>query len=177
MAKKRGGTTGRSLADQLPNRAYVTVTWGAAATTAVATPIDTMMGAREGAAWLISRIDVMPKNVLDGWAGTGSGSVYQLQTGDHSATPAIKDVDDDEVVGTIMCQVASVGSAGLYPIMMPMRWIGPVLVASRKLTCVMDNSDNILPFQSTDFVFTIWFNWIKMTAQRWIEVQEAKGVL
>lgn len=171
---KRGKTTGRNLADQLPNRFYQVVTWGADSTAAVLETADTMMGAREGAAWLISRIDIQPRGILDGLPAGTAGFYFQVATGEQTA---LLNADDDEAIMTLGYGNVTAGSAYTDHQVWPISWFGPVLVASRKLSFGMDASDNLAPFQSVDMLFTVWFNWVKMTAQRWIEVQEAKGIL
>ncbi len=168
MAKGKKG-----MMDRLPNRKYVTVTWAAASTTAVYTQWDTMMGAREGAGWLISRMDVMFGGAVPPAHGLIPQSFrFQLCTGAQVATLS---PDDDEVVATLDWAGGALTSgyaAWTYPI----TWVGPVLVASRQLTCVMDGSGDIAPFQSQAMVFTIWYNWMQLGAREWVEIAEARGI-
>lgn len=172
MGKKRGRTTGRSLVDQLPNRAYVKVEWAAASTTAVYETVETMMGAMEGAAWLISRIEVIP-TVVPALPGA-SILRFQVCTGKQTA---LLDCGDAKVIGT-MDRMYSITTSGATTWDWPAVWVGPVLVASRNLTCLMDASTNVAPWQAgTTMLFTIWYSWVKMTAQKWLEIKQAEGVV
>lgn len=169
MAKKRKGGFG---VDRLPNRKYVTVAWAAASTTAVYTQFDTMMGAREGAGWLISRVDV-------GWQGPIGGSIgvtncvrFQLLTGAQTAPLA---VDDDEVIASID-RANTVNTQGAGQLDWPVTWVGPVLVASRQLSCVMDATADGAPYQTVGMLFTIWYNWVQLGAKEWVEIAEARGI-
>jgi len=166
MAKKATG-------DTLPNRKYVTVTWAAATTTAVYTNVDTMMGARDGEGWLISRISVQPIGLLDGWQVVNSGVRFQVATEEHAALLA---PDDPSVIGTIDILTNLLTGGGINQLVFPVTWVGPVLVAARKLTCMMDGSDDAAPLQSEGFLFTIWYNWVKLGAKEWLEIAEAKGI-
>lgn len=166
--KKKG-----SMMDSLPNRKYVTVTWAAASTTAVYTQFDTMMGAREGAGWLISRVDILFGSAVPPTVNNVSNTArFQLLTGAQTATLA---PDDDEVIATIDLALA-VQTSGQRAFSMPISWGGPVLVASRELTCAMDASADTAPFQSQDMLFTIWYNWVKLGAREWVEIAEARGI-
>lgn len=172
MAKAKASK--RGIRDALPNRKYVTVTWAAASTTAVVTSFDTMMGAREGAGWLISRMDVMYGSVVPP-ASTGFLSCtprFQLLTGSQSATLA---PDDDEVIATIDLE-ARANTNGGWVTQYPLTWVGPVLVASRELTCAMDASEDEAPFQSQAMLFTIWYQWVTLGAREWVEIAEARGI-
>ena len=169
MAKKAKGST----MDKLPNRKYVTVTWGAASTTAVYTQFDTMMGAREGAGWLISRMDVMHGGVVPPTPSLIAGRARcQLCTGAQVTTLA---PDDDEVIATIDIGKA-ITTSGAAVWHEPWTWVGPVLVASRELTCVMDASANVAPWQTADMLFTIWYQWVKLGSREWVEIAEARGI-
>jgi len=169
MAKK-----GSKSGDVLPNRKYVTVTWAAASTTAVFTQFDTMMGAREGAGWLISRMDVMFGGALPPSLDPAAdqSARFQLCTGAQSAT---LDPGDDEVIATIDWHF-NITTSGMFVQAWPMTWSGPVLVASRELTCVMDASANQSPFQSQAMLFTIWYQWVPIGARQWVEIAEARGI-
>lgn len=170
MAKKKakGG-----MMDKLPNRKYVTVTWAAASTTAVYTQFDTMMGAREGAGWLVSRIDLQWGGAVPP-AGLGVANTIrgQLLTGAQTTTLA---PDDDEVVGTIDGEWA-LSTQGASFVQWPLSWVGPILIASRQLTCVLDASADAAPFQSAPMLFTIWYNWFQLGAREWVEIAEARGI-
>lgn len=170
MAKKR---TGGSMMDKLPNRKYVTVTWAAASTTDVYTQFDTMMGARDGAGWLISRIDVGFGHNFPPTHGMNAGSIrFQLLTGAQVAT---LQPDDDEVIATIDLVAGGITSGLAYQ-QWPLTWVGPVLVASRELTCAMDASADISPYQTEAMLFTVWYNWVKLGAREWVEIAEARGI-
>lgn len=166
-AKKKG------TADLMPNRKYVTVTWAAAATTAVYTQFDTMMGAREGAGWLVSRMDVMFGGAVPPTFAMADGSArFQLLTGAQVGTLA---PDDDEVIATID-HMKVVVTSGMSTIIWPMTWVGPVLVASRQLTCAMDCSADVAPYQSQDMLFILWYQWVQLGARDWVEIAEARGI-
>lgn len=171
MAKKRSG---RSMMDALPNRKYVTVTWDAASTTAVYTQFDTMMGAREGAGWLISRVDLQfGSNVPPDFSGvTSNGVRFQVATG---AQTAMLPPDDDEVICSLDLGYGG-ATSGFHVQQFPISWAGPVLVASRELTCIMDATSNVAPYQNQDMLFTIWYNWVKLGAREWVEIAEARGI-
>jgi hypothetical protein len=168
MAKKK------NVMDALPNRKYVTVTWAAATTTAVYTQFDTMMGAREGAGWLVSRVDVM----FGGAVPPSFSSLvvtslrFQVLTGAQTVTLA---PDDDEVVATID-YISQGQTSGLTNVIFPLSWAGPILIASRELTCAMDGSIDIAPWQSVDMLFTIWYQWVKLGSREWVEIAEARGI-
>jgi len=165
MPKKTG------LTDKMPNRKYVTVDWAAATTTAVYTQFDTMMGAREGAGWLISRVDVgflgQPPEV----GAVVSEMRFQLLTG---AQVAPLDADDDEVIASMDRVIDQSAGGGQYD--WPTSWVGPVLVASRELTCAMLGSSNVAPFQALSMLFTIWYQWVKIGSREWVEIAEARGI-
>lgn len=171
MAKR--GVKGGGV-DRLPNRKYVTVNWAPATTTAVYTQFDTMMGAREGAGWLISRVEVMFGGAVPPvWAMNIINTLrFQLATGAQVATLA---PDDDEVIATIDLSsgfVSSGSALGAWPL----AWVGPVLVASRQLSCTMDAAADEAPFQSQPMLFTIWYNWVALSAKEWVEIAEARGI-
>lgn len=168
MAKKK------AMRDVLPNRKYVTVTWAAASTTAVYTQFDTMMGAREGAGWLVTRMDVGcvgPVPALTGVVGDNTAR-FQLATGAQVATLA---ADDDEVIATIDLWIAQ-DTTGAAITVLPLTWVGPVLVASRQLTCSMDAEADAAPLQSLGMLFTIWYQWVQLGAKEWVEIAEARGI-
>lgn len=163
----------KSIRDTLPNRKYVTVTWAAASTTAVYTQFDTMMGAREGAGWLISRMDVQYGGTVPPNASNVTSSArFQLCTGAQTATLA---PDNDEVIATIDYEKTLVTS-GMQVQIFPLVWAGPVLVASRELTCVMDAGVDVDPWRTQDMLFTIWYQWVKLGAREWVEIAEARGI-
>lgn len=169
MAKKRPT---KKPQDVLPNRAYVTVTQAAATTTAVFTEVDTLMGARDGSGWLISRVDIQPKQILDGWLAAVNGVRFQVCTGQQSA---LLDVDDDEHILSLDLQtIFTTSGVGFFT--MPFTWVGPVLVASKKLTCLIDGTDDGGPLQSMDWIFTLWYRWVKLTAQDWVDIAQLKGI-
>lgn len=158
------------MMDQMPNRKYVTVEFAAATTTAVYTQFDTMMGAREGAGWLISRVDVQFAGVLpSAVAATTHALRFQLCTGAQVAPLA---PDDDEVIANID---QSVTAANGLPTM-PISWVGPVIVASRQLTCAMVGLPDAAPWRLLPMLFTIWYQWIKLGAREWVEIAEARGI-
>lgn len=170
MAKKKQTA---SFRDRMPNRKYVTVTWAAASTTAVYTQFDTMMGAREGAGWIISRVDVQFKdNPPPLLALTTNTARFQLATGAQT-TPL--SVDDDEVIANLDLSLVLV-TTGAGLLVWPISWIGPILVASRELTCSMDAKGDAAPFQSVDMLFTIFYQWIAIGAREWVEIAEARGI-
>jgi len=176
MAKRRkaGG-----VMDRLPNRKYVRVAFEAATTTAVYTEFDTMMGAREGAGWLISRVDLTyfnsstlaPLSLPTGIVTIG----MQVLTG---AQTALLPPDDDEVVCDLKdCYLLATSGGATH--VLPASWAGPVLVASRTLSVVIDGSANVSPFQSGSnavALVTIWYNWVKLGAREWVEIAEARGI-
>lgn len=168
MAKKRARAK-----DRLPNRHYEVMTWAAASTTVVVSTFETLMSARDNAGWLISRIDAQPRLVLDGWANTQAGVSFQLSTG---AQTAILNTDDDEVVGTWGVATALATNGG-YVFTFPVSWIGPILVASRQLTCAMQASDDVAPLQASGMVFTIWYNWVQLGDREYLDVIQGKGIL
>jgi len=170
MAKAKS----KSMRDTLPNRKYVTVDWAAASTTAVYTNFDTMMGAREGAGWLISRLDVTLGGAvpIDLDMAADQSLRFQLLTG---AQVAPLQPDDDEVIATIDLSF-EVTTSGQILMTWPLTWVGPVLVASRELTCAMISGTNQSPFQSTPMLFTIWYQWVQLGAREWVEIAEARGI-
>ena len=169
MAKKEKA----GMMDKMPNRKYVVVAWAAAATTAVYTQFDTMMGAREGAGWLISRLDVGFQGPLPPtWDPTSGTARFQLLTG-AQVTPLA--ADDDEVIASLDVG-KHITTEGAVNFLWPGSWIGPVLVASRELSCVMDCSADVAPFQSVAMLFTIWYQWVKIGAREWVEIAEARGI-
>jgi len=170
MAKKKTGVNTGS--DRLPNRKYVVVSLAAASTTVVYSQFDTMMGAKEGAGWLVSRVDIQPRAMTDGWMNSMCGSRFQLATG---AQTDLLNVDNPAVVATIDVQVVLVTS-GMPVIVFPVTWVGPVLIASRQLSCVVDSTDDLVPLQSMDMLFTIWYQWVKLGSREWVEIAEAKGI-
>lgn len=170
MGKK---ASGKSMMDKLPNRKYVTCSWAADTTTACFTQFDTMMGAREGAGWLISRVDVGFKGAVPPqWIFNAGSMRFQLCTG-AQVTPLV--ADDDEVIATLDWSVALATSGGQC-VVTPTSWRGPVLVASRELSVVMKGSTNVDPFKNLDMLITIWYNWVKLGAREWVEIAEARGI-
>lgn len=172
MGKKAKAKMG--ILDKLPNRKYVIVTFAAATTTAVYTQFSTMMGAREGSGWLVSRMDVTPLGPVGPPPGPGdiSSFIFQLATGGQVAPLAC---DDDEVVGTTFLQ-SLMSTSGATMIQWPLTWIGPVLLASRQLTCSMDAQADVTIFQNVSMLFTIWYQWVALGAREWVEIAEARGV-
>lgn len=164
MAKK-------SMKDVLPNRKYVTVTWAPATTTTVLTVVDTMMGARERSGWLISRVDVQSRGMLDGWAASSNGVRFQLATGAQTDLIA---KDNNNHICTIDVQTVF-ATNGMSQLVFPLTWVGPVLVASNDLTCLMKGTDDAAPLQSHPMIFTIWYRWVTMTDREWIELFNATG--
>lgn len=161
-----------SLMDKLPNRKYVEVTWAAATTTAVYTQFDTMMGAREGAGWLVSRVDVQYLEVPPEIGAVVAELRFQLLTGAQTTTLS---ANDDEVICTIDRVIDQSAGGGLTD--WPVSWVGPVLIASRELTCAMDGASNVAPFQaSLKMLFTIWYQWVKLGSREWVEIAEARGI-
>lgn len=174
MGKKaRASPRSQKVRDVLPNRRYITVTWAAASTTAVYSQFDTMMGAREGAGWLISRMDVMFGGAVPPTPANNPQAVrFQLATGAQVATLA---PGNDEVIATVDRQF-HFQTNGFGSLDWPLTWVGPVLIASRQLTCSMDASADSAPFQSSDMLFTIYFQWVILTAREWVEIAEARGI-
>lgn len=169
MAKK----TEPRLRDRLPNRAYVVVAWGAATTTAVVTTIQTLMGSQEGLGWLISRFDVQPRSAVP-FVEEGPGGMtlkFQVSLGAQAGLLA---ADDPKVVGTVD-RVSQIETQGGTLHEWPLTWIGPVLVASRELTCGIDGSVNQAPYQSADMLFTIWYQNVKLSDRDWLEIAQAQG--
>lgn len=176
MAKRK--STSRTLADRLPNRKYVTVTWAAASTTWVGTEVDTMMGVRDKMGWLISRVEVGFK----GAAATppaahvivaDSMPRFQIATGEQTGLLA---ADDDSVVCTMDLMIAQ-DTTGAAMQQFPLQWFGPIMIASRKLTCMMDAADNVAPWQSRDMLFTIWYQWSPLSTRDYLDIAEGKGIL
>lgn len=171
MAKRKKKTPA-SIADVLPNRQYVVVTWAAATTTAVYETFQTAMGAREGYGWLISRIDVQPRMPASSAPGSLTDLAFQVTTGAHTA---LLDCDDDEVIGTIEISSSYVTSGGtLY--LFPWTWVGPVLVAAKQITCLMDGQADGAPWQSKEMLFTIWYQWMELGVNEWLQIAQARGV-
>lgn len=165
MAKKS------TLMDKMPNRKYVTVPFAAATTTASYTQFDTMMGAREGAGWLISRVDVSVQGVVPiATAATAQALRFQVCTGAQTAPLA---VDDDEVIATIDTMMTATKG---YDGTLPLSWVGPVIVASRQLTCSMIGTPDAAPWRLSNMLFTIWYQWVKLGAREWVEIAEARGI-
>lgn len=160
--------------DVLPNRAYVVVTFAAATTTVVYTSLSTDMGAQSGNGWLISRFDVQPLGPAPSAlaAGSGLGIDFQVATGRRTAMVPKNDTGH---VGTATF-VNAFTTSGHALAVWPLTWVGPVLVANKDITCLMDGSGDASPFQSLAMLFTIWFNWIEMTEREWIELAQASGV-
>lgn len=171
MAKKKGGG---AILDQLPNRHYEVVTMAAAATTAVANTFETMMSARQQAGWLISRIDVRPRGLLATLPPVQQHARFQIATG---AQVALLNPDDDNVIATLDYSTVLVGAAAAMHDHWPLTWLGPVAVSSKEITCMIDCAADAAPFQSTAWLFTIWFNWLKIGLKELLEIREAQGVL
>lgn len=164
----------KSTRDILPNRRYVVVTFAAATTTVAYTSFDTMMGAREGAGWLISRLDIMSRDLAgaNGWQTAAAGVRFQLCTG---AQTALLNADDDEVIASLDV-VCTLQTSGCDVTVFPVTWLGPILVASRQLTCAMQGTDDVAPLQAQDFLFVIWYQWVQLTAREWVEIAEGRGI-
>ena len=131
MAKAKKKAAGK-MADRLPNRTYIVVSIPAATTTLARSTVDTLMGARERAGWLISRVDVQPKGLMDGWPTTAMGIRFQVVAGTPTGTFMLA-ADDPTQVCTIDVQTA-VLTSGMNLIQFPISWVGPVLIASKKIT-------------------------------------------
>jgi hypothetical protein len=159
-------------ADRMPNRKYVPIDIDSTATNAVHINFDTMMGARQGAGWLISRVEFGFISTPPLMAGSPQAYAAQLCTGDQDE---ILDADDDNVIATLSRQINNTGSVG-GDFRWPQQWVGPVLVASRKLSCVVDCAADVAPWKSAKMLMTIWYNWVKLSAQDFLDIAEAKGV-
>lgn len=168
MAKKRSRQK-----DLLPNRHYEVLTFAAATTTVVFDTFETLMSARDNAGWLISRIDVQPRLVLDGWQNTTGGVTFQLCTG---AQTVILPADDDEVVATWGIHTVYQVEGGMV-FTFPISWVGPILVAARQLTVAMQGSDDAAPLQSIPMVFSIWYNWVQLADREYLDIIQGKGIL
>lgn len=162
-----------AVKDLLPNRAYVVVTLAAATTTAVFTTVQTMMGTQDMAGWLISRIDVSPRILLDGWQGASTGVRFQVAQGEQAA---LLPIDDKLVIGTLDVNTVFSTNGGAR-VGFPLTWVGPILVATRELTCLIDGSDDVAPLQSVAFVFTLWYQWVQMKDREWLEAAQQTGLL
>lgn len=169
MAKKKAARQ----KDRLPNRHYEVVTFAADTTTAVVSTFQTLMGARDNAGWLISRVDVGPRLTLDGWQPTTTGVHFQLATG---AQTALLNADDDEVIAAFSIQTV-LATQGMSTFAFPVSWLGPILVASRELTCIMQGTDNTAPLQSVAMLFTIWYNWVQLADREYLDIIQGKGIL
>lgn len=169
MAKKKKT---RSMTDNLPNRKYVNVGSGGDSSAVAYESFDTMMGAREGAGWLVSRIDIQPRSLPDGIVVGTHSMKFQVCTG---AQDAMLLSDDPEVIGDIFL-MDGVLTEGARAIVWPLTWIGPVLVASRQLTCLLQGSDDVVSLQNLAWQFIVWYQWVKLAAREWVEIAEAKGI-
>lgn len=158
--------------DFMPNRARIPISVAAATTTVVATTIDTLMGSRERTGWIVSRWDVQPKALLDGWGLANNGMRFQLCVGEQTT---LLDADDEMCIGTLDVVTLS-NASGTAFMAFPLTWVGPIMIAHKKLTALIQGSDNIAPLQTLDFIFTVWYNYIEMGAQEWIELIQAKGI-
>lgn len=171
MAKKRKKA---GLVDRLPNRLRKVVAWAAAATTLVYETVDLPMGIRAGLGMLISRVDIEPRTPPIASGGQSTFSLaFQIRAGEKTTMAA---GDDASVICQIQLQGLQTTSGGniLY---WPVTWGGPVLVADRHLTFLMDAGADIAPWQSLDMLFTVWYTWVPVGTQEYIEIKEAEGVL
>ncbi len=167
MAKK----VSKARGDTLPNRKYIVCTWAGAATTVAYEQVSTMMGAREGAGWLISRVTLQPLAAAPMVVFASSSVVnFQLMTGKQTTLLA---ADDDNVV---MAGTFFEGTGAGINRVFPLTLIGPILIASKDLTVAMDAAADTAPLSGSSWLFTIWYNWVNLGAKEWVEIAEAKGI-
>jgi hypothetical protein len=125
-------------------------------------------------AWLIQRVDWCTRTLGSFNPSASVGFRFQLCTGTQTALLA---VDDDNVVGHADVSFIH-DTEGSTMQLFPVSWAGPVLVAARTLTGLVDaNADVVTNFQTAALTMTVWYRWVEMDKDTWYEVQQAQGIL
>lgn len=161
--------------DMFPNRHYETWNAGAALTTCTYSSFDLIAGGiAPYMAWMIERVEFAPAVLLNAGFTSPVTTRFQLCTGEQTA---LLQSDDENVVCTKDLIVGLATNGGVV-IQCPLTWMGPVLVAARKMTVLMDSgADFPTAWQSQKMICTIWFRWVEMNQDTWYEVMQAKGIL
>lgn len=174
MAKKRTQQK-MTILDALPNVKHVSVTWAAASTTYVYGEWDTGIQARDGMAVLIEGFEVQPAAHPSAFVPSNSaGASFQMHRG--ATTGAQLDTDDARQIGTI--RVLNNNAAnGTFGWIGPFRWNGiPRIIVDPKITCNMDATTDVSPWQSVEWIFTISYRWVAVNLQTYVEAAEQSGV-
>lgn len=164
----------RRMADVMPNRKKITVTWAAASTTYVYTEWDTGISIRNGQGLLLHGMDVHFNGMANNHALSLTTCVrFQAYRGGN--TGALLDVDDSRELYTIDRAIDRVTAEGIWGHDWPMGVRADLLVVEPKITLAMDATVDAAPFQTVEMLFTIWYRWVPMDMQDYIEAAEGTG--
>jgi len=130
----------------------------------------TTMSAAEKRGWLITRVDYGFSESVPPQIGSVDLSIaVQLQLGS-----GVVFVDTKSSLNVCTFGLGH-GKGG--PMVWPISWPGPVLIASRQLTALVKATDDHPALQNHKFAMTVWFHNVELTKTAWLEIAGSAGVL